>query len=108
MLPLNGTREGLFLALFPLMPLTKGGAQPIVAMPNPFYQSMPPRRWARHAEPLYVPATAATGFLPDYAGLPDDVLKRIGGGLHLLALQSRRRGGERRLLAAIVRAGRAP
>ena len=29
------------------------------------------------AEPVYVPATAATGFLPDYAALPKDVLDRV-------------------------------
>ena len=31
---------------------------------------MPPPRWRAGAEPLYVPATEASGFLPDYAGLP--------------------------------------
>jgi N-succinyldiaminopimelate aminotransferase len=76
-LPLNGTREGLFLALFPLLPLTKHGERPIVAMPNPFYQAYAAAALGVHAEPLYVPSTAATGFLPDYAGLPDAVLKRL-------------------------------
>jgi aspartate/methionine/tyrosine aminotransferase len=77
LLPLNGTREGLFLALFPLLPLTKNGERPIVAMPNPFYQAYAAAALGVHAEPLYVPSTVATGFLPDYAGLPDDVLKRL-------------------------------
>lgn len=76
-LPLNGTREGLFLALFPLLPLRKGGGKPIVAMPNPFYQAYAAAALGAQAEPLYVPATAATGFLPDYAGLPDAVLTRL-------------------------------
>jgi len=76
-LPLNGTREGLFLALFPLLPLEKNGARPIVAMPNPFYQAYAAAALGVHAEPLYVPSTAASGFLPDYAGLPDAVLKRL-------------------------------
>ena len=76
-LPLAGTREGLFSVLFPLMPLTKAGAKPIVAMPNPFYQCYAAAALAAGAEPLYVPATEASGFLPDYAGLPPQVLERI-------------------------------
>jgi len=76
-LPLNGTREGLFLALFPLLPLTKNGAVPIVAMPNPFYQAYAAAALGVRAKPLYVPATAASGFLPNYASLPDAVLARL-------------------------------
>src|ERR1700709_636442 len=38
LLPLNGTREGLFLALFTVMPESKAGQRPAVLMPNPFYQ----------------------------------------------------------------------
>ena len=77
LLPLNGTREGLFSVLFPLMPLTKGGGKPIVAMPNPFYQCYAAAALSAGAEPLYVPATEATGFLPDYASLPTATLERI-------------------------------
>ncbi|HXR94616.1 MAG TPA: aminotransferase class I/II-fold pyridoxal phosphate-dependent enzyme [Rhizomicrobium sp.] len=76
-LPLNGTREGLFLALFPLLPLEKNGAKPIVAMPNPFYQVYAAAALGMNAEPLYVPSTAATGFLPDYASLPEAMQKRL-------------------------------
>ena len=76
-LPLAGTREGLFSVLFPLLPLVKAGAKPIVAMPNPFYQCYAAAALAAGAEPLYVPATEASGFLPDYAGLPQNVLERI-------------------------------
>ena len=77
LLPLSGTREGLFSVLFPLMPLTKGGDKPVVAMPNPFYQCYAAAALAASAEPLYVPATEATGFLPDYAALPATLLDRI-------------------------------
>jgi aspartate/methionine/tyrosine aminotransferase len=76
-LPLNGTREGLFSVLFPLMPLGKGGGMPVVAMPNPFYQCYAAAALSAGAEPLYVPATEATGFLPDYASLPKATLDRI-------------------------------
>ena len=73
---LNGTREGLFNAAVALCPETKGGKRPVVLMPNPFYQVYAVAALAMGAEPVYVPATAATGFLPDYAALPPDVLDR--------------------------------
>ena len=73
---LNGTREGLFNAAVALCPETKGGKKPVVLMPNPFYQVYAVAALAMGAEPVYVPATAATGFLPDYAALPSDVLDR--------------------------------
>ncbi|HXS06325.1 MAG TPA: aminotransferase class I/II-fold pyridoxal phosphate-dependent enzyme [Rhizomicrobium sp.] len=76
-LPLTGTREGLFSVLFPLLPLTKAGGKPVVGMPNPFYQAYAAAVLGASAEPLYVAATAASGFLPDYAGLPDAMLERI-------------------------------
>jgi N-succinyldiaminopimelate aminotransferase len=76
-LPLNGTREGLFLSLPPFLPEEKAGARPIVAMPNPFYQVYAAAGLVAGAEPLYVAATKASGFLPDYAVLPDATLKGI-------------------------------
>ena len=74
---LNGTREGLYNACIALSPETKNGKQPIVLMPNPFYQVYAVAAVTVGAEPLYVPATAATGFLPDYAGLPSEILDRV-------------------------------
>lgn len=76
-LPLNGTREGLFSVLFPFMPEAKGGARPLVAMPNPFYQCYAAGVLASGAEPLYVPALKENGFLPDFAGLPREALARM-------------------------------
>ena len=73
---LNGTREGLFNAVLALCPEAKGTRRPIVLMPNPFYQVYAVGALAAGAEPVYVPATAATGHLPDYAGLPPEVLDR--------------------------------
>lgn len=74
---LNGTREGLFNACIALCPETKRGKRPVVLMPNPFYQVYAVAALTVGAEPIYVPATAATGFLPDYAALPADVLDRV-------------------------------
>jgi aspartate/methionine/tyrosine aminotransferase len=74
---LNGTREGLFNAAIALCPEEKRGRRPVVLMPNPFYQCYAVAALAAGAEPVYVPATAATGFLPDYAGLPAALLDRV-------------------------------
>ncbi len=76
LLPLNGTREGLFLALFTVMPETKAGARPVVLIPNPFYQCYAAAALSAGAEPVFVPARAETGFLPDFASLPKQTLER--------------------------------
>jgi aspartate/methionine/tyrosine aminotransferase len=73
---LNGTREGLYNAAMALCPETKNGKQPVVLCPNPFYQVYMVAALSVGAEPVFVPATAETGHLPDYAGLPEDVLNR--------------------------------
>ena len=75
-LPLNGTREGLFLAPMIVTPEKKAGARPVILLPNPFYQCYAAAILAAGAEPVFVPATAATGFLPDYASVPKAVLER--------------------------------
>ena len=74
---LNGTREGLFNAAIALCPETKNGTRPVILTPNPFYQVYAVAALTVGAEPFYVPATAATGFLPDYGSLPTDVLDRV-------------------------------
>ena len=76
LMALNGTREGLYNALIALCPEAKGGKPPVVLIPNPFYQVYAVAALTVGAEPVYVPATAATGFLPDYASLPKDILDR--------------------------------
>jgi aspartate/methionine/tyrosine aminotransferase len=76
LLPLNGTREGLFLAAFIVTPETKAGARPAILLPNPFYQCYAAAAAASGAEPVFVPATAASNFLPDYAALPPALLDR--------------------------------
>ncbi|TRW98818.1 aminotransferase class I/II-fold pyridoxal phosphate-dependent enzyme [Paracoccus sp. M683] len=73
---LNGTREGLFNAALALCPEQKNGQRPAILMPNPFYQVYAVAAAAVQADPIYVPATEATGDLPDYAALPADLLDR--------------------------------
>jgi N-succinyldiaminopimelate aminotransferase len=77
LLPLDGTREGLFTVLFPFMPESKKGGTPIVAMPNPFYQCYAAAALGSGAEPLYVPSLKESGFLPDFASLPEATLERL-------------------------------
>lgn len=75
-LPLNGTREGLFLAPFIVTPETKAGGRPAILLPNPFYQCYAAAILSCGAEPVFVRADAASGFLPDFASLPRSVLER--------------------------------
>jgi succinyldiaminopimelate transaminase len=75
-LPVSGTREGLFMAAFVAVPEQRGGEQPAVLMPNPFYQVYVGAAALAGAEPVYVPATRDTGFLPDFASLAPDLLRR--------------------------------
>ncbi len=74
-LTLNGTREGLYNAAMALCPEVKNG-RPVVLTPNPFYQVYAVAALSVGAEPIYVPATAETGHLPDFHALPEDVLNR--------------------------------
>ncbi len=73
---LNGTREGLFNSVIALSPETKNGQKPAVLIPNPFYQCYAVAALTAGAEPVYVPALPANGFLPDFAGLPKELLDR--------------------------------
>ncbi|MGV6850309.1 MAG: aminotransferase class I/II-fold pyridoxal phosphate-dependent enzyme [Marinibacterium sp.] len=76
-LPLNGTREGLYNAAMALCPETKRGGQPVVLSPNPFYQVYMVAALSVGARPVFVPATAETGFLPDFGGLAPDLLDQV-------------------------------
>lgn len=73
---LNGTREGLFNSALALSPELKAGQRPAVLTPNPFYQVYGVGALGSGADPVFVNATAETGFLPDYAALPVEVLNR--------------------------------
>ena len=74
---LNGTREGLYNAMMALCPETKGGARPVVLIPNPFYQVYAVAAISVGAEPVFVNAEAETGFLPDYTALAPELLDRV-------------------------------
>jgi N-succinyldiaminopimelate aminotransferase len=75
-LSLNGTKEGLFLAAAMGVPQEKRGKQPAVLMPNPYYLVYNGAAQMAGAEPVFLDATARTGFLPDLDAIPDAVLAR--------------------------------
>src|SRR5207344_1210400 len=69
-LVLNGTREGLFLgAIAAKRWVTRRAGKPAVLIPNPFYAAYSAGALAADCEPVYLPATRATGFLPDLDAL---------------------------------------
>jgi aspartate/methionine/tyrosine aminotransferase len=75
-LPLNGSREGLFTAIFPAMARKNGLSQPAVLMPNPFYQAYLAAALAGGAEPVFLPAEEVNGFLPDLDAVPAGIMER--------------------------------
>ena len=72
-LPLNGTREGLFALPQALVDRSR---QPLVLMPNPFYQIYEGAALLAGAEPRYLPCLAEQGYLPDFATVTADTWRR--------------------------------
>jgi N-succinyldiaminopimelate aminotransferase len=76
-LVLNGSREGLFLAALAAARWVSGRrGRPAMLIPNPFYAAYAAGAAAANCEPVYLPATAETGFLPDLDALSDELLAR--------------------------------
>jgi aspartate/methionine/tyrosine aminotransferase len=76
-LVLNGTREGLFLAAIAAARWVEPRAgKPAMLIPNPFYAAYAAGALAANCEPVYLPATRASGFLPDLERLDEALLAR--------------------------------
>ncbi len=74
---LNGTREGLFLgAITAARHVPPRSGKPAILIPNPFYAAYAAGAAAAGCEPVYLPTTRATGFLPDLDAIPADLLSR--------------------------------
>jgi aspartate/methionine/tyrosine aminotransferase len=74
---LNGTREGLFLGAIAARRYVSGRkGKPAILVPNPFYAAYAAGADAADSEPVYLPATVESGFLPDLDALSDDLLAR--------------------------------
>ncbi len=76
-LPLPGTREGLFFTALSTLPEARAGRpRPAVLMPNPCYHVYAGAAAAAGAEPIFVAATRESGFLPDYRSVDPAILER--------------------------------
>ncbi len=76
-LVLNGTREGLFLAAIAARRwVTRRAGKPAMLIPNPFYAAYSAGALAADCEPIYLPATRTSAFLPDLDALDDALLAR--------------------------------
>jgi N-succinyldiaminopimelate aminotransferase len=72
-LPVNGTREGLFALAQAVIDRSR---DPLVLMPNPFYQIYEGAALLAGAEPRYLPCTADHGFVPDFESVDADTWRR--------------------------------
>jgi succinyldiaminopimelate transaminase len=73
-IPVSGTREALFMAAALAVPesrdtLARGDHRPKVVLPNPFYHTYFGATAMAGAEPVLLPASRATRFLPDLDAL---------------------------------------
>ena len=65
-MPCAGTREALFHLALAAVPEWQGqGPRPAVLMPSPFYHVYAGAAAVAGAEPIFLPATPANGFLPE-------------------------------------------
>ena len=73
--PVSGTKEGMFTFAQAAVPQSPGPA-PVALLPNPYYHTYAGAVVSAGAEPVFVPATRKTGFLPDFAALDKEMLER--------------------------------
>jgi N-succinyldiaminopimelate aminotransferase len=72
-LPVNGTREGLFSFV---QAMVDPGAGQAVLMPNPFYQIYEGAALLAGAEPVYLNTLEDNGYLPDLDAVSADIWER--------------------------------
>jgi N-succinyldiaminopimelate aminotransferase len=72
-LPVSGTREALFSFAQCLIDRT---ADPLVVMPNPFYQIYEGAALLAGAEPYFLNTVEANAYLPDFEAVPESVWRR--------------------------------
>lgn len=73
-LPVNGTREALFA--FAQTVVDRNQTDPLVVMPNPFYQIYEGAAFLAGAEPHYLNCDAKHGFIPDFDAVSDAIWQR--------------------------------
>jgi len=72
-IPVNGTREALFSFA---QCVVDPRENPLVLMPNPFYQIYEGAALLAGAEPYFLNTTWQNGYLPDFDAVPDEVWAR--------------------------------
>jgi N-succinyldiaminopimelate aminotransferase len=73
-LPVNGTREALFAIAQAVVDRSR---DPVVLMPNPFYQIYEGAALLAGAEPVFMNTMADTSYLPDFSRVPASVWQRV-------------------------------
>ncbi|HET9679128.1 MAG TPA: succinyldiaminopimelate transaminase [Gammaproteobacteria bacterium] len=73
-LPVSGTREGLFA--FAQAIIDPYDSEALVLMPNPFYQIYEGAAYLAGATPYYLNTTAETNYLPDFSAVPENIWRR--------------------------------
>jgi len=73
-LPVNGTREGLFS--FTQAMVDRGKNEPLVLMPNPFYQIYEGAAFLAGARPCYLPCREENNFIPDFSEISSETWKK--------------------------------
>ena len=75
-MPVCGTREALFIVGLAAIPEHKRVQKPVVLIPDPFYQIYLGAAVFGGAEPMFLPTTRETGFLPDFGRVDTEILER--------------------------------
>lgn len=73
-LPVSGTREALFAIAQTV--IGDQEEQPIVILPNPFYQIYEGAALLAGAEPFYLNCTEENNFIPDFSSVPENIWQR--------------------------------
>ena len=72
-IPVNGTREALFAFAQAVINREKN---PLIVMPNPFYQIYEGAAYLSGAEPFYINTTAENNYLPDFDAISHETWNR--------------------------------
>jgi N-succinyldiaminopimelate aminotransferase len=77
-LPVSGTREALFSIAQCIIDSSQSNLteKPVVIMPNPFYQIYEGAALLAGAEPYFLNTLEASGYLPDFDNVPEDIWQR--------------------------------
>lgn len=76
-LPVNGTREALFAFAQAMINRDENtNGQPLICMPNPFYQIYEGAAFLSGAEPYFYNTTKDTNYLPDFEAIDDATWQR--------------------------------